>query len=101
MAWYADNSGQHTHAVGAKEPNAWGLYDMHGNVWEWCQDRYDKASYTGSPGTDPTGPATGAVRVGRGGSWNDPGTRCRSASRGDGAPSYRDGYLGFRLASTL
>jgi formylglycine-generating enzyme required for sulfatase activity len=80
-AWSDANSGNTTHPVGAKQPNAWGLYDMHGNVWEWCSDWYDEDWYAKSPKDDPTGPATGSVRVVRGGSWDDPPAICQSAVR--------------------
>jgi len=67
-AWYDDNSNSETHPVGQKQPNVWGLYDMHGNVWEWCQDWYDSDYYGNSPGKDPQGPNSGSNRVIRGGS---------------------------------
>ncbi len=86
---------QYAHKVGLKKPNPWGLYDMHGNVWEWCSDWYGEAL---SGGIDPVGPGGGSYRVVRGGGWrNDPGD-CRSAYRSAGVPSLRDGNLGFRVA---
>ena len=97
-AWYDANSGSKTHPVGEKKPNAWGLYDMHGNVWEWCQDWYDGGYYANSPTDDPTGPPGGSVRVLRGGSWHDAARCCRSACRGSLRPGYRDRTLGFRVA---
>ena len=73
-AWYANNSGNHTHPVGVKAPNPWGLYDMHGDVWQWCADNYDKDYYAKSPIKDPKDTNSGQSRVLRGGSWNgDPG----------------------------
>jgi formylglycine-generating enzyme required for sulfatase activity len=78
-AWYSGNSGSTTHPVGQKKPNAWGLYDMHGNVWEWCADWY--GDYAKGAATDPQGPASGTSRVLRGGSWYGDPTHCRSAYR--------------------
>ncbi len=80
-AWYADNSGGTTHPVGQKKPNAWGLCDMHGNVAEWCNDRYAENYYQQSPAAAPQGPAEGKERVLRGGAWNSSATSCRSAYR--------------------
>ena len=100
-AWCGDDSGkpvseEYAHSVGVKKPNTWGLYDMHGNVWEWCGDRYAN-SYAKAAALDPKGPATGNRRVLRGGSWlNNPGY-CRSASRRMDVPGYRNGICGVRL----
>jgi len=78
-AWYRDNAGNKTHPVGQKRPNTWGLYDMHGNVWEWVQDWY--GDYAAAVVSDPAGPATGSVRVLRGGGWCGYAESCRSAAR--------------------
>ena len=97
MGWYNSNSGSKTHPVGQKKANAWGLYDMYGNVWEWCQDWYDEDYYAESPTSDPTGPDSGSYRVNRGGSWSSNAEYCRSAGRGYGGPGNRGYYLGFRI----
>jgi formylglycine-generating enzyme required for sulfatase activity len=112
VAWYWENSGDRqlsgewdpekitannccTHPVGQKSPNELGLYDMSGNVWEWCQDWY--GSYSSSQ-TNPTGPGSGSYRVRRGGCWNINTRDCRSSYRNGNAPSFRNFDLGLRLA---
>jgi formylglycine-generating enzyme required for sulfatase activity len=95
-AWYDDNSGDTTHPVGRKKPNRWGLYDMHGNVWEWCEDWYVE-NLPKAAVTDPTGPASGSRRVNRGGGWYYLAYSCRSASRSRSTPAGRDRNYGFRV----
>ena len=95
VAWYDDNSGNRTQPVGTKQPNELGLYDMSGNVYEWCGDWY--GSYSSYSQSNPTGPNSGYSRVFRGGSWRGIAWYCRSSYRGNGTPSYRDCYLGLRL----
>ena len=97
VGWYDDNSGDKTQPVGGKEPNALGLYDMSGNVWEWCLDRYADNYYRMSPSSNPRGPASGIFRVLRGGSWYNSASYCRVARRGGGDPSYRILNRGFRV----
>jgi formylglycine-generating enzyme required for sulfatase activity len=96
FAWFDDNSGLQTHPFGQKRPNGWGLYDMHGNVWEWCSD-WD-GDYAAGAVRDPKGPASGSARVLRGGSWLSTAGNCRSADRRRVNPSYRRSSYGFRLA---
>jgi formylglycine-generating enzyme required for sulfatase activity len=96
VAWYASNSGGQTHPVGEKQANAWGLYDMLGNVWEWCQDWYDANYYRNSPAEDPQGPSSGRLRVLRGGSWYDDSRYVRVAFRDRNDPGNRNYIFGFR-----
>jgi len=93
--WFEGNSDSSTHPVGEKKPNVWGLYDMQGNVVEWCQDRYGK--YPSGSATDPTGATSGSFRVVRGGSWDYDARFCRSAARGRLTPVFRIYHLGFRV----
>ncbi len=96
VAWYWNNSGSKTHAVGTKKPNELGIYDMSGNVWEWCNDW--SGDYQSTAVTNPTGPSSGISRVFRGGSWNDDARCCRVSRRSWCSPDYRVNDMGLRLA---
>ena len=101
-AWYQENSGGRTRAVGGKHPSPWGLHDVYGNVWEWCHDDYQPDYYAQSPAKNPTGPETGEQRVLRGGSWDTPMEKIGATHRHSEDPGYYDicfGYdiYGFRI----
>ena len=95
IGWYCGNSDDTTHPFAQKQPNAWGLYDMNGNVYEWCRDFYE--TYPSGPAIDPKGPFSGTYRVLRGGYWSIYAQYCRSATRDYMTPGYRHNGIGFRL----
>jgi len=101
FAWFSGNSGSTTHEVRQKKPNAWGLYDMHGNVWEWCQDGFDSEYYANSPLEDPPGRSEAGLRVLRGGSWNCNARDCRAACRGRNEPRIRYDFRAFAWSHFL
>ena len=97
MAWYSDNSGKKTHTVGEKQANELGLYDMSGNVWEWCQDGYDSGYYGKSAGSDPVNLSKASDRVRRGGGCYNSAGHVRVARRYRNTPTSSHDFLGFRL----
>ncbi len=99
VTWYKNNSGSTTHPVGTKAPNELGIYDMSGNVCEWCNDWYSSTFYANSPSINPSGPSSGSDRVLRGGSWNDDNFTCRSARRYGVTPTNGYDNIGARLVS--
>ena len=104
-AWIGDNTylidEKYAHRVGLKKPNRFGLYDMHGNVWEWCEDGYDDDFYGRSPSDDPVNATEASSRVLRGGGWGHSSRYCRSAVRYGNTPVFQNFSLGFRLARSL
>lgn len=100
ISWYCGNAQEKTHAVSQKKANPWGLHDMHGNLWEWCQDSWDGGDYSNKAVTDPLGKKETDGRVIRGGSWKDYAWHIRSANRDWCVYHYRNEFIGFRLVLT-
>jgi len=101
VAWYGDNSGSKTHSVGGKQANELGIYDMTGNIWEWCWDWYDSGYYSKSESRDPRGSGSGSYRLLRGGAWGSSAALCRVSNRGDGDPYLSVIDVGFRLCRAI
>lgn len=101
VAWYWNNSGKTTHPVGTKKPNELGIYDMSGNVSEWCNDWYDNEYYNNSPSKNPKGPESETFRVLRGGSWADLDSNCRSTERHHYLPGEKENYFGARIVMDI
>ena len=99
FGWFVENSGKHVHAPRELRPCRRGLFDLHGNLYEWTHDWYE--GYDTKLASDPSGPATGSSRVNRGGGWDNDAAHCRSANRFTVDPSYRSSNYGFRLALSL
>ncbi|MBX3401688.1 MAG: formylglycine-generating enzyme family protein, partial [Gemmataceae bacterium] len=99
VGWFDKNSNNQTHNVGSLEPNAWGLYDCHGNIWEWCEDWYVPLIYQRGNCKDPVGPPSGVERVNRGGSWSYSAEGCRASARGHYIPSGKNSVIGFRCVA--
>ena len=99
VAWYSNNSGDQPHEVGAKQPNELGLYDMSGNIWEWCNDKW--GDYSSDSQTNPTGPSSSTNRVYRGGGWSVSAWHCRVSHRFNYWPDHRDSYIGLRLVLNI
>ena len=97
FSWFKGNSGGRPRPVGKKLPNPWGIYDLYGNTWEWCNDFYQVDYYQESPEKNPKGPETGDNKVLRGGSWDSDADQCRSSFRYNEVPGYTDICFGYDI----